>query len=421
MWKRGNELRMENEKHAHPFLFEGGIEPADIAQGQLGDCWLLSAFACMAEHPGFIQNMFLQREYNPRGKYQVRNGFSAANPGPRHSPTIPPSAPILATSQVRLFDKLKEHFVVVNIDDRIPCSAQTGKPCFTSPHGDELWVLLLEKAFAKFCGSYHALEGGQVLWALEAMSGCAVESFCTIDNDGTWTMLELRHKPEPGNKRKCSMGVTEMKKKSDEMYGMIKSYHAKGCVMGAGSKGKDETLTEGRGKEGGIVPGHAYTIVNVYESFGHKLIKLRNPWGTFEWDGDWSDKSDMWSKHKMVKQSVGFMAGGTKDVDDGSFWMAWDDFVKYFDCLDVCVLSKGLNELRLDPREDVGVCGPFFGCVLGCAWFWCACQGLAKMLCKRDGADKDEAAEIENLVAEGGGPAAAVGDLDIDMPTSPVV
>ena len=114
-----------------------------------------------------------------------------------------------------------------------------------------------------------------MLWALEAMSGCAVESFCTIDNDGTWTMLELRHKPEPGNKRKCSMGVTEMKKKSDEMYGMIKSYHAKGCVMGAGSKGKDETLTEGRGKEGGIVPGHAYTIVNVYESFGHKLIKLR--------------------------------------------------------------------------------------------------------------------------------------------------
>ena len=49
--------------------------------------------------------------------------------------------------------------------------------------------------------------------------------------------------------------------------------------MGAGSKGKDETLTEGRSKDGGIVPGHAYTIVNVYESRGHKLIKLRNPWG----------------------------------------------------------------------------------------------------------------------------------------------
>jgi len=130
MWKRGNELRMENEKHAHPFLFEGGIEPADIAQGQLGDCWLLSAFACMAEHPGFIQNMFLQREYNPRGKYQVR-----------------------------LFDKLKEHFVVVNIDDRIPCSAQTGKPCFTSPHGDELWVLLLEKAFAKVGNESHPTHG----------------------------------------------------------------------------------------------------------------------------------------------------------------------------------------------------------------------------------------------------------------------
>ena len=38
---------------------------------QLGDCWLMSAFACMAEHPGLLQNLFMQREYNPRGKYQV--------------------------------------------------------------------------------------------------------------------------------------------------------------------------------------------------------------------------------------------------------------------------------------------------------------------------------------------------------------
>jgi len=154
------------------------------------------------------------------------------------------------------------------------------------------------------------------------------------------------------------------------------------------------------------VPGHAYTIVNVYESFGVKLIKLRNPWGTFEWDGDWSDKSSKWSTNPGVKTSVGFMAGGTQDVDDGSFWvsildmgswcaispelqrrnnqcqhnnlqppflwlkMSWEDFVKYFDSLDICVLSKGLNELRLNPREDCGVCGPTLGCILGCAWFW---------------------------------------------------
>ena len=26
---------------------------------------------------------------------------------------------------------------------------------FAQPNGNELWVLVLEKAFAKYCGSYH--------------------------------------------------------------------------------------------------------------------------------------------------------------------------------------------------------------------------------------------------------------------------
>jgi hypothetical protein len=33
--------------------------------------------------------------------------------------------------------------------------------------------------------------------------------------------------------------------------------------MSASSAGQDKTLEEGRGKKGGIVPGHAYTILQV--------------------------------------------------------------------------------------------------------------------------------------------------------------
>ena len=135
-----------------------------------------------------------------------------------------------------------------------------------------------------------------------------------------------------------------------------------------------------------------------------------------------------------MKQSVGFFAGGTKKVDDGSFWMSWKDFCKYFDGIDVCVLSRGLNELRLNPRESMGVCGPALGCMLGCGksrrrrahdvrvhtptikppststlthpnpclgYYWCLCKGAQKTLCSRDGTDKEEADEVMESGAGG--------------------
>jgi hypothetical protein len=37
-----------------------------------------------------------------------------------------------------------------NMSCRIPCKKKTGKPLFAKPNDDEAWVLLLEKAMAKF-------------------------------------------------------------------------------------------------------------------------------------------------------------------------------------------------------------------------------------------------------------------------------
>ena len=90
-------------KGKRPQLFEGKIEPNDLCQGAVGDCWLVAAFACASEFPDSIRRMFVTREYNPRGLYKVR-----------------------------LFDPIKKKFVIIVVDDRIPCKKGTKKPRFMS-------------------------------------------------------------------------------------------------------------------------------------------------------------------------------------------------------------------------------------------------------------------------------------------------
>ena len=54
---------------------------------------------------------------------------------------------------------------VVTIDDFFPCYLHGG-PIFTYGNGNELWVMLVEKAYAKVHGTYYNLCGGQVKHAL---------------------------------------------------------------------------------------------------------------------------------------------------------------------------------------------------------------------------------------------------------------
>jgi calpain-15 len=53
-----------------------------------------------------------------------------------------------------------------------------------------------------------------------------------------------------------------------------------------------------------------------------RLVKIRNPWGFKEWGGDWSDKSDKWSKASAMKFKVGY-----EDKDDGIFFMTFQDYI----------------------------------------------------------------------------------------------
>jgi hypothetical protein len=61
----------------------------------------------------------------------------------------------------------------------------------------------------------------------------------------------------------------------------------KNTLMGAGSTSGSDTDKTSLG----IVKGHAYSLLDVIEIDGNRLVQLRNPWGNdAEWKGDWGDQ-----------------------------------------------------------------------------------------------------------------------------------
>ena len=60
---------------------------------------------------------------------------------------------------------------LVIVDDYIPCVASGDKPCFSESRGNELWVILLEKAWAKVHGSYERINGGHAHLTLHDLTG----------------------------------------------------------------------------------------------------------------------------------------------------------------------------------------------------------------------------------------------------------
>ncbi|KAL1327944.1 calpain-type cysteine protease DEK1 isoform X2 [Arachis hypogaea] len=270
-WLRPGEIVRQNHLDCHPCLFSGAPNPSDVCQGRLGDCWFLSAVAVLTQFSR-ISEVIITPEYNEEGIYTVR--FC-----------------------------VQGEWIPVVVDDWIPCELP-GKPAFaTSKKGYELWVSILEKAYAKLHGSYEALEGGLVQDALVDLTGGAGEE---IDMRSSEAQIDLA---------------------SGRLWSQLLRFKQEGFLLGAGSpSGSDVHISSS-----GIVQGHAYSILQIREVDGHKLVQIRNPWANeVEWNGPWSDSSPEWTdriKHKLkhVPQSK-----------DGIFWMSWQDFQIHFRSIYIC-------------------------------------------------------------------------------------
>ena len=58
-------------------------------------------------------------------------------------------------------------------------------------------------------------------------------------------------------------------------------------------------------------------------------MKIRNPWGDHEWNGDWGKESSLWTEE--LKELVDFV-----EVENGIFYMTFTDFQEYFKYAHIC-------------------------------------------------------------------------------------
>lgn len=64
----------------------------------------------------------------------------------------------------------------MTIDDYIPCYPN-GEPIFSKNESNELWVMLIEKAYAKIHGGYKQIMGGNAFEILMDLTGCPTTSY----------------------------------------------------------------------------------------------------------------------------------------------------------------------------------------------------------------------------------------------------
>ena len=271
-WCRAEEIFDSNKFN----VFEKGkddkekISANDIQQGSCGDCYFLSVIGSlcnikMKNGEKLIEDLFLhtsQTKEHVYGVYIFINGV----------------------------------WELVLVDDYFPYVGYGFKQfAFASSQGNELWVSILEKAWAKINGCY-------------AKIGCGGSPHEVFD-----VLTEA-----------YSEQVSVSQSKANEIWNKMIESQKKGYVMTAGTSGDVSNLDI---EEVGLSPGHAYTVLGVHELDGprgkEKVVRLRNPWGNGEWNGDWSDSSSKWTSSLKTKMSV-------IKRDDGDFYMGYNDFIKYY-------------------------------------------------------------------------------------------
>jgi len=270
-WKRASELFGEGTYDVF-----NDISPDDIRQGALGDCYFLCSLSSLAEQPELIRRLFDVTKVNEHGIYSV---WLNINGGWK--------------SYI-----LDEYFPSVQARNGFDLA-------FSKTDQKELWVILLEKAYAKAYGSYWDIIGGDPVHALRDLTGAPydrIEDYS--DMNAAWEKLKI--------------------------------FNTQNFIITCFTKSTE--ITEEKSGNG-LVSGHAYSILDVREIMDSRgqvarVVQIRNPWGKFEWTGPFSDNSPLWTPQAKADLKI-------QEKDDGVFWMPFEEFVKFYEGIGIVKTHPG--------------------------------------------------------------------------------
>lgn len=253
-----------------------------LEPGQLGDTWLLSAVSCIRPTSFLFDRVVPMDQDFDLGYY--------------------------GQFQFRFW-----HFgewVDVVIDDRLPTHG--GKlVTLHSSHPSEFWPALLEKAYAKFYGSYEQLTYGCTAQALQDLTGGIVQNFHLSSQDRYLT-LQLLSSALPRATMLSASILTANRKQLRLRHGLMTrlSYLVTGLIR-----------VKPRNSE---VP----------------LVRLRTLNSVGEWTGPWSERSWEWDNVKEWHRNP-------LSKHENEFWMSFEDFAKHFTHLDV--VHIGPDDWMIEP------------------------------------------------------------------------
>lgn len=274
-WKRPQEFA------SSPCLFSEGTSRYDIGQGSIGTCWFLASVANIADKPKLLRRII------PRDSYPVGT----------------PNYDGIFHCRFWRFGIWDDVF----IDDYLPIIYRNqvySARSLTDPN--EMWVSLLEKAFARMYGSYTEVSGGISSDSYMALTGGV---------------------PEDIDLRKLNM-------EPDQLHTRVRNALYSNAAVTCGTPSTFD-------KKYGLLGTHEYTINGAVTAKGVRLFRMRNPWGNTEWIGPYSDGSPEW------KSIQGTIVGPNKD--DGEFYISLEHFLYFFTTLTICNITPDFDS---DGRSD---------------------------------------------------------------------